>query len=353
MTGTELGETLSAINERFGKEVATIRSGRRAYQARIATGVFALDLALAGGWLTSRAGMLYGERSAGKSTIAMMTAVRAQWAYPDKVVAWIDIEGTFDMDWFVKMGGDPERILLIEPEGGEHAVDIGDAMARTLEVSMVVTDSIAMLIPMKEIEESSETNMMGVHARLIGNYLRKLNNAMLVERHRGHRVLILHINQFRTKIGLVFGDPRTLPGGKALEFCTSQQCEIRNKEISTENGDIKYNEHSFKITKDKTGGRLKEGKFKLVRDSSYNNGLEEGTIDQIKFMHEAATKVGLATGQMDFIKYGKWRSAAEAQQAMHEDPVKYVNLQTDILMAYRKKWGLSVPLEYEDDYADD
>lgn len=352
LEGTELAETLGAIHGRFGKEVAIIQSNRKQYYDRIRTGIFALDLSLSGGFLTSRGSMLYGERSSGKTTTAMCACINAQRLYPDKMAAWVDIEGTFDIDWFAKLGGDPERLLVTEPETGEHAVDIADALSRTLEVSMIVTDSIAMLIPMKEIEESAETSLVGVHARLIGNYLRKLNNAMLVERHRGHRIMILHINQFRMKIGMSFGDPRTLPGGKALEFCTTQQVEIRNKEILSDNGDIKWNEHNFKITKDKTGGRIREGKFKLVRDPDYNSGLPEGTVDQIKTMHEAASRVGLAEGRMDFKKYGKWNSAAEAQMALLADPEKYAAIQWDIIMAYRQKWGLACDEDWLDAQAD-
>lgn len=343
MKGTELEETIGAIHGRFGKEVAVIQSDKKVYYDRLRTGIFVLDLALGGGFLTSRGHMIYGERSAGKSTVAALMCINAQRMFPDQVVAWVDIEGTFDLDWFVKLGGDPQRLLLLEPRSGEEAVDIADGLARTKEVCAVITDSIAMLIPMKEIEESAETNLVGVHARLVGNYLRKLNNAFVMERHRGHRVTILHINQFRMKIGVAFGDPRTLPGGKALEFCTTQQVEIRNKENLSDNGDIKFNEHNFKITKDKTGGRIREGRFKLVRDPDYCDGLPEGTIDQIKSMHELATRVGLAEGRMDFQKYGKWNSAMEAQKALLADPEKYAALQWDILMAYRRKWGLAVP----------
>jgi recombination protein RecA len=347
LKGTELEETISQIHGRFGKEVAEIQSNLKIYYDRIRSGIFTLDIALAGGFLTSRGSMVYGERSAGKTTTVMMTAVNAQRLYQDQVVAYIDVEGSFDIDWFIRLGGDPSRLLLCEPESGEHAVDIADALSRTKEVCMVVTDSIAMLIPMKEIEESAETSLVGNHARLIGNYLRKLNNAMLMERHRQHRLLVLHINQFRMKIGMSFGDPRTLPGGKALEFCTSQQVEMRNKEIISEDGDIKWNEHNFKITKDKTGGHIREGKFKLCRDPVHNNGLPEGTIDQIKSMHELGSRVGLAEGRMDFKKYGKWNSAPEAQAAMLLDPEKYAKLQIDIIMAHRLKWGLSVPSEYD------
>jgi protein RecA len=343
LAGSELGEVVTQVRDAYGDEVCEILARRRRDQPRIRTGIFVLDLALAGGWLTSRGSMLYGERSAGKSTVAMRTAVCAQQQYPDEAVAWIDIEGTFDHTWFLKMGGDPDRLILVEPESGEHAVDVADAMARSKETSLLVTDSIAMLVPMKEIESSAEDNLVGVHARLVGNYLRRVNSALLKERHRNHRLLVLHINQFRMKIGVMFGDPRTLPGGKALEFCTSQQVEIKNKEILYESGakegEVKHNEHSFKITKDKTGGKLRTGKFLMVRDPEAYNGLPEGTIHQAGSILKLGEEVGLVNGK-EIIGYGKAAGKDAWMARFLEDPEMYVDVMDKILNAYMERWGL-------------
>lgn len=342
MEGSELGETISAIHTEFGKEVARIGSEIRRYTHRVRTGVFALDLGLAGGFLVSRGSMLYGEKSAGKSTIAMMTAVQAQHDYPDQVVVWNDVEGTFDEVWFRKLGGDIDRLILIEPESGEHAVDIADAVARAKETSMLVTDSIAMLVPMKEIEAAAADSLPGIHARLVGNYLRRINNAMLIERHRSHHLLVLHINQFRMKVGLSFGDPRVLPGGKALEFATTQQVEVRNSEKLDQNtGMIKWNEHTFKITKDKTGGQIREGKFKMTRAPRFNDGFAEGTIYQAGTILEAAAAVGLAEGK-ELIGFGKAAGKEAWQQKFLADPEMYVRAQEKIIMEYRRLWGLDV-----------
>lgn len=342
MAGSELGDVVAQVREAYGDEVIEVLSRRKRNQPRIRTGIFVLDLALAGGWLTSRGSMLYGERSAGKSTIAGMTAVRAQQQYPDMAVGWIDIEGTFDHTWFLKLGGDPDRLVLVEPESGEHAVDVADAMCRSKETSVLVTDSIAMLVPMKEIDSSAEDNLVGVHARLVGNYLRRINSAMLKERHRGHRILVLHINQFRMKIGVMFGDPRTLPGGKALEFATSQQVEIKNKEILYESGakegEVKHNEHSFKITKDKTGGKLRSGKFLMVRDEQ-EYGLPEGTIHQAASILKLGEEVGLVRGK-EIIGYGKAAGKDAWMQKFLEDPEMYVEVMDKVIDAYLDRWGL-------------
>jgi recombination protein RecA len=311
--------------------------------SRIPTGIFTLDLGLAGGWQNSRCSMLYGEKSSGKTTTAMRTAINAQRMYPDMVVAWADIEGTFDEVWFKKLGGDPSRLVLIEPESGEHAVDIIDTLVRTKETSVIVTDSIAMLVPMKEVESSAEDSLVGIHARLVGNFLRRTTNAVLRERHRGHFPLVLHINQFRMKIGIAFGDPRTLPGGKALEFATTQQVEMRNKEHLSEKGDqseVSFNEHTFKITKDKSGGRVREGKFKLIRSPEHNNGLPEGFIEQTKTMFAAAEIVGLAKGRFEFDGFGKKASFDDWNKFFANDIEASARCQARIIQAYRKKWGL-------------
>lgn len=342
--GTELGNVIKQANDAYGANVVTRGNAPRPYGLRARTGIFALDLSLGGGFLMSRGSMIYGEKSAGKTTTAMMCAVCCQRMFPDKVVVWVDIEGTFDHDWFVKMGGDLERLVIVEPETGEQAVDIADGLVRSLETSMLVTDSIAMLTPMKEIQQSSEDKIMGGNSILIGNYLRRVNNAFLVERHRNHRPLVLHINQFRSKVGLVFGDPRTLPGGKALEFCTTQQVEIKNKEHITDKGDIQFNEHTFKITKDKTGGRIREGKFKLVRDpDAFKPRLPEGYIDQIRTILDFGSRVGFVEGQYSIQGHGKFKSADIAQEYFLSRQDAYEQLQIDIITAFRKSWGLSVP----------
>lgn len=166
---------------------------------------------------------------------------------------------------------------------------------------------------------------------------------MLKERHRGHRLLVLHINQFRMKIGVMFGDPRTLPGGKALEFSTSQQVEIKNKEILYEagpkEGQVKHNEHSFKITKDKTGGKLRTGKFLMVRDSEEYGGLPEGTIHQAASILKLGEDVGLVNGK-EIIGFGKAAGKDAWMERFLQDPEMYVTVMDNIIEAYIERWGL-------------
>lgn len=341
---------LSDVMKKFAKDygVGTIRRGTDSVVnfGRLRTGILIVDIALGGGWRCSSGCMIYGERSAGKTTLALLSIKEAQRQFPDKAAVWIDVEGTLDLKWAEKLGVDLTRLLVIEPDSGEDAVDQADAMMRTEDVSMVVTDSIAFLSPMKEIEASAEDNQMALQARLVGRYIRRVNNAMLRERKRNHYPIVMHLNQFRMKIGVFFGDPRTLPGGKALEFSTSQQVLMTNKEILADKGDDKgivlHNEHAFTVTKDKTGGRLKEGKFVLVRDES--EGFPPGYINQTKTILTHANIAGLYTGggtshKLDGL--GSFRTHDEIGKFFFENPKKQFDFMTRIVDFYRAKWDIS------------
>jgi recombination protein RecA len=344
----ELANVINAYNKDKSYKIIRPASELQAL-GRVRLGVFILDLALGGGLALSKTAMFYGEKSAGKTTLALMAVARTQRMFPDRAVIWIDIEGTLDKNWARKLGVDLDRLIIVEPETGEEAVDLADGLLRANETSMVVTDSIAMLIPMKEIEGSAEDSLPGVHARLVGNYIRRVNNALLTERHRGRRPIVLHINQFRMKIGVMFGDPRTLPGGKALEFATSQQVLVSNKEKRVEKGDnvgiVSHNEHSFQITKDKTGGRLKEGTFILVRESELMGGLPEAYVKQTKTILTWAERAGLvssgAGGSYDLGKYGKLRGEDRVTEFFVKEPQICEALQIDTLKFFQKKWDIS------------
>ena len=346
-----------AVDSELGPVVAALRSKsqvgvRRAsdpvsHSARLKTGILILDLALAGGIPFSRTIAFYGEKSAGKTTLSLITAGRMQKRFPDSYVAWLDIEGSIDLNWAIKLGIDPDRLLVVEPPTGESAIDAADALLRTKEVSMLVTDSIAFLQPMAEIEESAEKQFMGAQPRLIGKYIRKINSALLAERSRGHIPIVLHINQYRMKVGLVFGDPRTMPGGKIMTYVTSQEVEPKNKEHKgkDEHGNeiVIWNEHEFEVKKDKTGGRLKAGAFAIIRDSKAT-GLPEGYVRQTKTILEFGRNIGIVRGQAGkpYIDgMGQFNSVDNVTHAFIEHPDRQELLMSRILDDYRKRWDVS------------
>lgn len=194
--GNEIDDTLKAIRSKFGSNAA-VPASSVPQPERISTGSFMLDFATLGGIPHNRISMFVGERHSGKSTMADKVAGNAQRQYPDQRVVKIDVEGTHDSTWAEKNGVDTDELILAQPETGEAACDMVDALVRTREVSLVIVDSIAALTPFKEIEGSAEDAHVGLQARLVGSMIRKATSALIAERNRGHLVTILFINQFR------------------------------------------------------------------------------------------------------------------------------------------------------------
>lgn len=349
---SELAKTVAEMRKRFGDNAVLI--ARSIPQpGRISTGIFVLDLALLGGVPDNRITMAAGRRSAGKSTLANMVVAGAQRKYPDKCAIWIDVEGTYDPTWGAALGVDIDAMPVVPCETGEMAADVAEAMVCSAETSLVVVDSIAALTPMKEVEASSEDQFVGMQARLVGAFVRKVTSALISERRRGHFVTVLFLNQYRSKIG-GYGDPRVLPGGQALEFCTTVQIDIKNKEKDGNDSNgvqtILSNEHAFTITKNKMNAGPRAGEFVLVRDYNEATGLYPGEVDDAATVLAFAKKFGAYTGggarwTVDFDdtrrSFGK---AAETVQALREDREFYWGLRTHCIRMQAIKLGM--PTEF-------
>jgi len=332
----ELGETLSHVKTQYGKN--TVNIARDIPQPpRISTGSFILDFALLGGFPEGRGSMVVGERHGGKSMLAMKVAAAAQAMYPDQTPVYIDVERTFDATWARKLGVDTSSMPVIECDSGEMAVDVTEATIASAESSLVIVDSIAAITPMREIDDSAGDQHVGLQARLVAKMIRKTTSALTKERLRDHRVTLLFVNQFRSKIGVTYGDPRSIPGGKALEYCTSVQVIMKNKENKGKDDmaveAIEMNEHAFTITKNKMNNGPRSGEFNLIRV-----GEDEGKIDDSKTVLAYAKKFGiysgggtrwkLEVGENETVTFGK---AEEAVRALRGDPEMYWRLRNRII----------------------
>ena len=296
----EVAETLAAVEKRYGKGVA--RRGTQILQPeRIPFDVFMMDFALLGGIPVGRINQLCGNKHSGKSTMANRLVASAQKLYPDQLPVFIDVEKTYDAVWAEKNGVDNDRLVVMEADTGEMAVDMADAMLQSKETSLLVVDSLAALTPSKEMDDSAEDQHVGLQSRLIGRMCRKLNAGLSRERIRGHEVTVVFINQYRTKIGVMFGDPRTLPGGWAVEHFPSTTIQMKNKEQTGKDEDfdvegVMFNEHAFKIDKNKVCDGPRTGEFRLVRSPLDEQGLVPGNIDDAKTMIAYAKKFGAWSG---------------------------------------------------------
>lgn len=351
----ELGPLLKEMDKRYG--VGVVKKGTNIQQPdRIPTDIFMLDFCLLGGIPMSRGTMLLGHKHSGKTTVACKLAASAQRVLPSEKVAFVDIEGTLDTVWAEKHGVILEDLIVVHPESGEAAADIVDALIRTREVSMVIIDSVAALAPMKEMEGSAEDAHVGLQARLMGGLLRKTTAGMIAERRRGHFVTPVYINQYRSKIGgfAKFGEPLSVPGGKALGFANSVEIVIKNHENAGKNAQgidvMSFNEHAFKIEKNKLNGGSRIGEFRMVREFDAETGLGEGAIDDAGTMLTLAKKYGAYDGGGSswvlhfWDEEHKFRGVGDAVGSIYQDGALYQKLKDYLIWENAK--SLNMPLDF-------
>lgn len=226
---SELNAILKAIHKEKGDKVV-VKGNTIPQVERIPTGVFEFDLATGGGFPRSRYSIVYGPESSGKTNIAYCAAAAAQrLPAPCNVAVWVDLEGTFDPEWAAHFGVDTDALVLVKPAYGEEAVDLIDALIRAEEVAFLCVDSLAVVVSSKEVEQSVEKFDVGTAAILVKRLCNKLVIALSLESRRGHTPAVVLINQTRMKIGVMFGDPETMPGGQTMKFLSSLTVRLYGK----------------------------------------------------------------------------------------------------------------------------
>lgn len=322
---TELTRVLAELRKQHGEN--SIVAGSKVIQPwRIPTGVFSFDLATLGGLPHDRISMVHGPKHAGKTYMASRAIMGAQQTLPDQQAVLIDVEGTYETVWSGKIGVDNENLLVVKPDSGEQAVDMTRALVQTKEVSLVVVDSLAALVPIKEQEEDADKALVGLQSKLITRMLRVISAAQIAERKRGHHVTVLLLNQQRTKIGgwaPAGMEPISLPGGKALGHFTSLEWRMKNKETVSKDSEgretLAHNDHAFTLEKNKLNGGFRTGDFRLIRRDEPSTGLTEGEVDDAPIMLSYAKMVGWYGGTpkagytLEFGEYEAVR-AANAEQ---------------------------------------
>lgn len=348
--GAELGKVLVEIKKQYG-DVVTPGSSKHQPE-RISTGSFILDFCTLGGIPTGRISKIVGQKHGGKSFLAYKIIAQAQRMFPDQQAVLLDLEGTHESVWSSKLGVDNDALLLVEPETGEAALDMCDALIRTRDVSLIVVDSLAQIVPAKELDSSAEDQFVGLQARLIGSFVRKAVTSLMTEKRRGHNVTLLFINQFRSKIGgwSPTGDPLTEPGGKGLGFAYSLEITIKNKEQSGKDEyDIETmveNSHAFTITKNKLNGGPRTGEFRVRRVPDLDMGIGIGDIDDADTVLVYAKKFGVYSGGGSSWKLDFWdeehvfRSAKEAAIYLYENDQLHQKLRNFLLCEQAKHLGM-------------
>jgi recombination protein RecA len=315
-----LAVATEAIEKSFGKG-SIMRLGDRPREIEggaIPTGSLALDIALGvGGVPRGRVIEIYGPESSGKTTLAMHIMVEAQKL--GGRVAIIDAEHAMDPEYAEKLGLNINDLLIAQPDHGEQALDIAEMLVSSGAIDVLVIDSVAALVPKAEIDGEMGDAHMGLQARLMSKALRKLTGVTS----RSNTCLIF-INQVREKIGIVFGNPETTPGGRALKFAASQRIEVRKSDTVKQGTDVIGITVTAKVVKNKVAPPFKKVEFEII----FGKGISsEGNVLDLAVLHKLINKSG-AWFTMGDEKLGQGRE--NAKQYLIDNPEVMQQLTTEI-----------------------
>jgi recombination protein RecA len=331
-----LDQTLESLTKRFG-EGAIMRLGdaRHLDVDVIPTGSLALDIALGvGGMPRGRVIEVYGPESSGKTTLCQHVIAEAQQR--GGLCAFIDMEHALDPAYASRCGVDVDNLYISQPDAGEQALEIAEALIRSGTMDVVVVDSVAALVPRAEIEGEMGDAHMGLQARLMSQALRKLSGVI-----KQTNTVVIFTNQLRMKIGIVFGSPETTSGGNALKFYASIRIDLRRSQALKMAGEVVGNRTRVKVKKNKVAPPFTECEFDIMYDKGIS---KEGDVIDLAVEYGQVDKRGA------FFRYGETllgQGRENAKQFLTENP----GLRDEIENLIREQADL--PLLDIEDYRDE
>ncbi|PTX58662.1 RecA protein [Melghirimyces profundicolus] len=304
-----LDMALRQIEKQFGKgSIMKMGESTGRQVETVSSGALALDISLGvGGYPRGRVIEVYGPESSGKTTVALHAIAEVQ--RNGGQAAFIDAEHALDPVYAQKLGVNIDELLLSQPDTGEQALEIAEALVRSGAIDIIVVDSVAALVPKAEIEGEMGDSHVGLQARLMSQALRKLSGAISKS-----KSIAIFINQIREKVGVMFGNPETTPGGRALKFYSSVRLEVRRAESIKQGNDMVGNRTRIKVVKNKVAPPFKQAEVDIM----YGEGIsKEGSILDIGSDLDIVKKSG-AWYSFDGDRLGQGRE--NAKQFLKENP---------------------------------
>jgi len=333
-----LDMALRQIEKQFGKgSIMKLGESQATMNVEtISSGSLALDIALGiGGYPRGRIIELYGPESSGKTTVALHAIAEVQ--KNGGQAAFIDAEHALDPQYAKNLGVNIDELLLSQPDTGEQALEIAEALVRSGAIDIIVIDSVAALVPKAEIDGEMGDSHVGLQARLMSQALRKLSGAISKS-----KTIAIFINQIREKVGVMFGNPETTPGGRALKFYSSIRLEVRRAETIKQGNDMVGNRTKIKVVKNKVAPPFKQADVDIM----YGEGIsKEGSILDIGSNLDIVSKSG-AWYSFENERLGQGRE--NAKQFLKENPEIMDKIENKI-REYHNLGGILAKSASEDD----
>jgi recombination protein RecA len=302
-------DVIANMDKRFGKGAVIV--GDTVIQTeRQKTGSLGMDIITGGGWGKGRMVEIFAPESSGKTTLCIHTMIQAQKDNPEQKVAFIDAEHAFDRNYAENLGLDMSQVIISQPDSGEQALEIAEALIASGKISVCVIDSVAALTPKAEIEGEMGDSKMGLHARLMSQACRKLTGVVSKT-----NTVLLWTNQIRMKIGVMFGSPETVPGGEALKFYASIRVDMRKSKGDDDSDGNRINSKvKAKTIKNKLAAPFQVTEFDIV--------FGEG-IDRASEVLAIGENIGIIKKGGSWFSYGDTKlgqGAANVKELLRDNP---------------------------------
>ena len=332
---------MAQIEKNFGKgsimklgEVSTVSVDS------IPTGALSLDIALGiGGFPRGRIIEVFGPESSGKTTVALHAIAEAQ--KQGGIAAFIDAEHALDPVYAKNLGVDVDNLIVSQPDTGEQALEIAEQLVRSGAVDIITIDSVAALVPKAEIDGEMGDTHVGLQARLMSQALRKLTGVL-----NKSKTVAIFINQLREKVGVMFGNPETTPGGRALKFYSSVRLEVRKQEAIKINGEVVCSKTKVKVVKNKVAPPFREATFDIVYGKGISN---EGCVLDLAVDLDIVDKSG-AWFAYNGQKIGQGRE--NAKQFLLDNPEIMKEIEKKVRDKYNEAFEKSMGNEPKDEETD-